>query len=239
MLRDTAFIIPVTERFHWLVKPLLYFYDKYMPIPFVFFSDRPIEGANAIEVFPLNMRIYQESCGRRVKDALRKLGRLIVMFGYMDILPIRTVDLRLLGILEQYMLEDSCAARGNLWAPADNVVKSSDEIVQEGEGYSIRMLSSKIHGQIGATSLLPALWRMDFLLEFIEDGWTFDAVELPGQYKFMAQSKWHSVGMLPGIFDSCHLCYTADRNEVRLSTIKNEEDRAFVAQFVPNWANIT
>jgi len=241
MLQDTEFVILVTERFHWLVKPLLYFYDKYMPVPLTFFSDRLIEGANAIEVFPLDMHIYQEPCGKLIKDALRKLDKPVVMFGYMDLLPVRTVDLHLLGILEKYMLEDKNAARGNLWAPADNAVKSSKEIVQEGEGYSIRRLSSADPniGQIGASSLLPALWRTDFLLEFIEDGWTFDAVELPGQYKFMAQRKWHSVGMLPGLFDSCHLCYTADKSIVKLSTLADEEDRAFVAQFVPEGRRIT
>lgn len=133
------------------------------------------------------------------------------------------------------MCGDKNAARGNLWAPADNIVKSSKEIVQEGKDYSIRMLSSTDPhiGQIGSTSLLPALWRTDFLLEFIEDDWTFDAIELPGQHKFIAQSKWHSVGILPGLFESCHLCYTADKSVVKLSTILNAEDRAYTAQFVP------
>ena len=93
-------------------------------------------------------------------------------------------------------------------------------------------------GQIGATSLLPALWRRDFLLEFAEDDWTFDHIEL-AQDKFYRQTKWHSVGILPGPFVDGHVCYTASPNEARLSTIPNEEDQAFVAQFVPAGYQIT
>lgn len=239
MLQDTEFIISGTGRYHWLLKPLLYLYGKYMPVPLLFFSDRLTEGINAVVVFSPYMRAYHEPCGKLIKDALQRLDKSIVMLGFMDFLPIKKVDLRLLEVLEQYMIRDCCVARGNIWAPADKTVMSSKELLCEGEGFSILKLSSKIHGQIGATSLLPALWRRDFLLEFVEDDWTLDAIELPGQYKFMAQSKWYSVGILPGLFYECHLCYTADRNEVRLSTIKNKEDRAYVAQFVPEGSRMT
>lgn len=239
MLQDIEFIISSTGRYLWLLKPLLYLYEKYMPVPLLFFLDRPVEGVNSVEVFLRNMDAYHEPCGMLIKAALQKVDKPIIMLGYMDFLPARKVDLGFLEVLAQYMIEDSRVARGNIWAGAENIIKSSQEILCEGDGFSIRKLSSKDHGQIGATSLLPALWRKDFLLEFIEDNWTMDALELPGQYKFMAQSKWYSVGMLPGVFDDCHLCYTADRSEVRLSTIKNGEDRAFVAQFIPEWATIT
>jgi len=239
MLRDIDFVIVGTGRYHWLLKPLLYFYEKYMPVPLTFFSDRLIEGVNAIEVFPQDMDLYHEPCGKLLKDALQESDKLIVFLCTMDFLPVAIVDLRLLEILAQYMIKDHRVARGNIWAGADNTVKAAQDILYEGEGFSIRKLSSKDHGQIGATSGMPALWRKDFLLEFIEDSWTFDALELPGQYKFMAQDKWYSIGMLPGVFDECHLCYTADRNEVRLSTIKNEEDRTFVERFVPEGRRIT
>jgi len=240
VLQNTEFIILVTGRYHWLIPALAYFHGKYMPVPLTLFSDRLVEGFNAIEVFPLDMHIYQEPCGKLIKDALQRIDKPVVMFGYMDLLPSRKVDLRLLEVLEQYMMDDSHAARGNLWAPADNSVKSSNDILREGDGFSIRKLPSTDQhiGQIGSSSLLPALWRKDFLLEFIEDGWTFDAIEYPGQHKFMAQNKWYSVAMLPGLVETCHMCYTSDKRIVRLSTILNEEDRAYVSQFVPEWAII-
>jgi len=196
-------------------------------------------GQKAIEVFPLDMLLYHEPCGKLIKDALQRVDKQIIMLGLMDFLPIGKADLRSLEVPEQYMIGDCRVARGNIWAGADNIVKSSGELLYEEDGCSIMKLSSKDHGQIGATSLLPALWRKDFLLEFIEDSWTFDALELPGQYKFMAQDKWYSIGMLPGVFDECHLCYTRDRYEVKLSTIKDEEDRTFVERYVPEGRRIT
>jgi len=239
MPQDTEFIISGTGRYLWLLEPLLYMYGKYMPVPLLFFLDRPMEGINAVEVFLRNMRAYHEPCGGLIKDALQTVNKPVVMLGYMDFLPSRKVDLGILAGLEQYMIKDHRVVRGNIWAGADNTVKSSKELLHEGEGFSIWKLSDKDHGQIGSTSLLPALWRKDFLLEFIEDNWTMDAIEFPGQKKFAAQNEWYSVGILPGVFHSCHLCYTADRREVRLSTIQNEEDRAFVAQFIPEGSRIT
>lgn len=231
----TEFIILVTGSYHWLVPPLLHFYEKYMPVPLTFFSDRPISGCNAIEVFPRDMRIYKEECGKRIKDALLDVRNEIVMFGYMDILPILPVDLRLLEVLAQFMEDHALIARGNLWAEADHVC-SAGELVVHGEGYEIRKLprDDPQIGQIGCTSLLPALWRKDFLLDFIEDRWTFDTIEYPGQRKFERQRKWFSVALLPGLFTSCHLMYTGAPNVARLSTIPDPEDRAFVAQFVPS-----
>jgi len=239
VLKDTEFIISGTGRYLWLLKPLLYLYEKYMPVPLLFFLDRPIEGINSVEVLLRDMDAYHEPCGKLIKDALQRVDKQIIMLGFMDFLPIGKVDLRSLEVLEQYMIRDCRVARGNIWAGADNIVKSSKELLYEEEGCSIMKLSSKDHGQIGATSLLPAFWRKDFLLEFIEDSWTMDALELPGQYKFMAQNEWYSVGMLPGAFNECHLCFTADRNGVRLSTIKDEEDRAFVERYVPEGRTIT
>lgn len=233
---NTEFIIIVTERFHWLIEPLQYMYERYFPVPLTFFSDRLIEGGNAIEVFPRDMQIYREPCGRLVKDALRGIDKPLVFFGYMDLLPIHLVDLQLLKFLETYMKRHSGIARGNLWSQADNSVKNALEWDPRGKGgFGILDLpKDDPHiGQIGCASLLPALWRKDFLLEFIEDGWTFDQVESTGQHKFAAQDKWHSVAMLPGLFDSCHLCYTSDATIARTSTIPDAEDRAFVERFVP------
>lgn len=232
-LPNTEIIAYVTGRYHWLVEPLLYLYKKYFDVPLTFFSDRPIEGCNAIEVFPRNMRIYQEPCGKLIKDALSRIDKPIVSITLMDMLPISMVDIGKFRILAKYMAEHANVARGNLYAAVDSIAISSRDMLHEGDGFSIRKLSSKQHGQIGATSILPAIWRKDFLLEFIEDAWTFDAIELPGQHKFMAQDKWYSIAMLPGLYKCCHLCYTAHKNLVRLSTIPNMEDRAFVAQFVP------
>lgn len=238
---NTEFIIFVTGKYHWLIQPLLYFYKKYMPVPLTFFSDRLIDGQNVIEVFPKDMRVYWEPCGKLIKDALKKVNKPIVVFGYMDLLPIRPVDLRLLGIFEQFMIRNKTAARGNLWAGADKGVQSCRDYVQAGTGYSIRRLPKEDPeiASIGTTSLLPAIWRTDFLLDFIEDDWSLDAIESKGPAKFIYQSKWYSVAMLPGLFDPCHLCYTADQSEVRLSTIPDAEDRAFVSQFVPIGSRIT
>ena len=231
---NTEFVIFVTGRYHWLLEPLLYFYEKYMPVPLTFFSDRPIEGCNAVEVFSKDMRIYHEPCGKLIKDALRNLKKPIVMFGYMDLLPIREVDLRLLGILEQYMAGNCHVARGNLWAGAQWQIQPFP-VILEHPGFTIHKLPATGSGigAVGSTTLLPALWRVDFLLDFIEDDWPLDRIESIGPTKFSQQSWWYSIATFPGLFDMCHLLLTASPYLARLSTIPNVQDRAYVAQFVP------
>jgi hypothetical protein len=238
MTEDVAYIILVTGRFHWLLEPLTYFYEKYMPVPLLFFSDRPIDGHNYKQVFPHNMAIYNEPCGQIVKRALRELGEHFVVFGYMDIWPVNPVNLNYVAKLERYMRDNPCVSRGNLWSDVDNQVKTYGELVWTDGAFSIVRLPKSIGG-VGCSHLMPAIWSKDFLLEFIEDQWSFDAIELPGQYKFQRQEKWHTVGTIPSLFDICHLCYTADKTEARLSTIRNEQDRQYVRQFVPKEYTIT
>lgn len=237
---STAFIIFVTGKYHWLMEPLIYLHEKYMPVPLIFFSDRPVPGQDTIVMFSHDSALYKGPCWAKIKDGLREVGKPLVYFGYMDILPKHRVRLDLLDIFEQYMLKDQRAARGNLWSEGNNVVLPHP-IVEEGEGYSIRTLpKNDPHvGQLGSTSLLPALWSTEFILEFADDSWTLDAMERYGQDKFIAQDKWHSVSMVPGLMDTFHLCYTATPNEVRLSTILNAEDRAYVSRYVPQGSYIT
>jgi hypothetical protein len=234
MTWNTDFIIFVTGRYHWLVQPLLHFYEQYMPVPLTFFSDRPIEGTNYKEVFPRDMPIYKEPCCRLIKDALRKLDKPLVMFGYMDLLPISEVNLSHLKVLEQHVLSDSRVARANLWANAQWRIRNFP-VVSSHPGLSIHSLSADDPslGAIGSTHLIHALWNKRFLLSFMEDGWALDAVERDGPAKFRKQSHWYSIGTFPGLFNTCHLCYTADPTEVRLSTILKETDREYVAQYIP------
>ena len=234
MSENTEFVILVTGRYHWLVKPLLYFYEKYMPVPLTFFSDRPIEGCNAIEVFPHGIEIYREPCGRLVKDALQKLDKPLLMFGYMDMLPKTEVYLQFLAILERYMLDHANVARCNLWADAQWQIRDFP-VIAEYPGLSIHKLPGNDPGlgSIGSTHLAHALWSKDFLVEFIEDQWTFDMIESKGPEKFCRQQRWYSIGTFPGLVNICHLCFTADQNEVRLSTIPDVRDREYVSRFIP------
>jgi len=237
---DVEFIIFVTGRFHWLKTAVTYFYGKYFDVPLTFFSDRPMDGVNAVEVFPRDMHIYNEPCGKRIKDALAQLDKPLVMFGYMDLLPIREVNLELVQVLANYMLDRGNIARGNLWAEIQERVRYYP-IVFGQAGLSIHYISADdphIAG-IGSTHLIHALWSREFLLGFIEDGWTLAAVERDGPTKFRKQGHWTSIATYPGLVSLCHLCYTAAPNEVRLSTIEDAEDRAYVAQFVPGGYRIT
>lgn len=236
---NAAFLIFVTGRFHWLVPAVLHFYDKYMPVPITFVTDR--EMAGSIKVFPEAMPIYKQPCGYLIKEALEKIDAPVVMLGLTDVLPIQPVNMEHLGVLVRYMEDDIFAARGNLWSDADDCLRFCQDVVMLGASFRILRLprNDPYIGQIGATSLMPALWRKDFLLEFFDDGWTLDGIELPGQHKFEQQGKWHSVALVPGMMTCCHLCYTATPGEARLSTIPDPADRAFVRQFVPKEMRVT
>jgi len=240
-IQNTEMIAFVTRHYHWLVEPVIYMFQKYFDIPLTFFSDRPILGHKVIEVFPRDMHIYQEPCGKLIKAALREVDKLLVYILLLDELPISSMDLHRYHILETYMMEHTNVARANLKMCHENAVRDCGVLLYEYPELSIvRIPDTDLHiGQLGASSLNPALWRKDFLLEFIEDDWTFDAIEYPGQHKFMAQSKWHSIGTLPALMNYSHLCFTAQPRVVWLSSIPDDEDGAFVAQFVPEGHIIT
>jgi hypothetical protein len=243
-LPEVELIVFVTRQYHWLVEPLLYMYRRDLDVSLTFFSDRPIEGCNAIEVFPRDMRLYQESCGYLIKDALREIDKSLVAFLTMDILPTGKVDVAKLQQLMDYMLGNERVSRGHLCASYESQIKNCEEVLWSDPDLSIVKIPymNQHIGQLGATSLTPALWRRDFLLEFIEDGWTWDNIELPGCNKFMAQaqwySRWYAIGTIPCLLPTGHLCYTSDKRIVRISNIPNEEDRAFVTQFAPGWAKL-
>lgn len=69
---------------------------------------------------------------------------------------------------------------------------------------------------------MPAIWNKQFLLEFIEDNWQFDTIEMPGALKFSQENKnrWRSVGTYPAQWKSAHLIFTRDTNLVELTMLK-------------------
>jgi len=240
-LNDTQFIIYVTRHYHWLVEPVAYFYKKYLDVPLLFFSDRPIPGHDAKVIFPLDFPLYETSCGHMVKEALRQVQKPLVTIGMMDLLPCAPVNMDWLATLEWHMARDENVARGNLWSGAQWTIQNAKgKIIFGDDLFEIKVLDplDPDVGQIAATSLMPALWRRDFLLDFIEDDWFLDSIELPGQTKFAEQNHWYSVGTFPGLVDYCHMCYTSDKKIVRTSTIPDAEDRAFVEALVPQEFNI-
>jgi len=243
---NTEIVIPVSRHYHWLVRPALYLCRKYFNVPITFLSDRPKSDCHAIEAFPLDMRLYHHGqvpgdCGKRLKEALCQIEAPLVALILSDMLPIRSVDMAAFYVLEQFMLEHDDVARGNLYSGTTGLdvaceVRRHGELLNRDPWLFILKIpadNTSVISQMGSTSLLPALWRKDFLLEFIEDQWWLDEIELPGQYKFMAQDKWYSVTTLPSLMDVCHLHFTSRPEMVKLSEIKNEGDRQFVEQFVP------
>ena len=70
-------------------------------------------------------------------------------------------------------------------------------------------------------------------MEFVEDEWALDAIEIPGQYKFADQGKWFSVCTTPSLLEVCHLCYTRDKNVVELTSVKDEKDRELISKYIP------
>lgn len=247
-MNNTEIVIPVTRHYHWLVEPALYLHEKYFDLPVTFLSDRPIPGAVAVEAFPRDMQLYHHgqgagNCGKLLKDALLQIDNPLVTITMSDMLPVSPVDMAAFEVLERYMLEHPGVARGNLYSGDPprrwefaSLIKHHGELLFEDPRLSILKIPADNHsliGQMGSTSLNPGLWRRDFLLEFVEDAWWLDSIELPGQYKFIAQDKWYSVATLPPLMDVCHLHYTSSPEMIKLSEIKNEEDRKFVERFVP------
>lgn len=244
-------IIPVSRHFHWMDEADVHFYRKYFDVPVTFLSDRPMPGYRFIEAFPRDVVLYKSDkdlgIGRMIKDALRKLESPLVIIMMTDIFPVRPVDVGAVTLLAEYMLDHPDIARGNLFSGFDEYGGTGNSAFLRGlatqsipqitsSPLNIRRIPSdncSNVGPIGSTHLGPALWSKDFLLEFIEDDWYLDTIEYPGQRKFMKQKKWYSIITLPPLMDIAHLCITAAPRLVRLSTIKNEKDRAFVARFVP------
>ncbi len=235
-LQNVEMIPFVTRHYHWLVKPLLYMYGKYFDVPFTFFSDRPINGYNVIEAFPRDMYIYKKPCGSLIKDALRQIDKPIVAIILVDEFPIHSVDMDKFQLLVQYMIDDTRVARGNLsTSPQWHIQHCNDVLCTYPELSIVKIPSDHPHiGQIGSSSLnSPSLWRRDFLLEFIQDDWQFDNIEVPGCNIFAEQNKWYSIGTISAIVDVCALCYTRDPTEVWLSHIPCAEDREYISRFVP------
>jgi hypothetical protein len=131
------------------------------------------------------------------------------------------------AILEQFMINNPDVARGNLSGYDGQIVHQEKLVDIDGLGiYKISKFDPHI-GLIGSTSLNPALWNREFLLEFIEDDWPLDKIEIPGNIKFQNQSKWYSIGTVPSLLESSHLCYTSQQNVVRLSEV-NDEDKHLI-----------
>jgi len=243
-------VIPVTRHFHWMDEADVYFYRKYFDVPVTFLSDRPMPGYRFIETFPKDAVLYKNKkklgIGRMIKNALRRIDSRFIIIMMTDIFPVNPVDIDAVTVLAQYMIEHPDVARGNLFsgfceyggdknaAFLDGLVTQSVPITTT--PLDIRRIPPDNHsnmGPIGSTHMGPALWSKEFLLEFIEDAWYLDTLEYPGQKKFIEQNKWRSIITVPALMDIGHLCITAAPRLVRLSTIENEEDRAFIAQFVP------
>lgn len=234
----TEAVVFVTRQYHWLVEPLITLTDKHLGIPLNFLSDRPIdvpEGHKVTQCFPKDCKLYSEPCGKYIKDAIYDFHKPLLLFFFADFLLQKKVDFDKLRILELYMLKHADVARGNLYSGAEAQIKGHaqehpEDIVKYQEIDIVKL--PKSIGQIGSTSLLPAMWSREFILEFMGDNWQLDHIELPGQHEFEKQSKWHSIGTVPALFDIAHLCYTSDLEMARLTQMK-EEDREIVRPHIP------
>jgi len=260
MFTDVEWVVPVTRHYHWLIKPMIMLCKKYLDIPITFWSDRPIPDLDrkhkAMEIFRLDSAIYRESVGDLIKNALNQIEKPIVAIILIDMLPQNMVDLNRLELLKCFMLEYPIA-RGNLHFARnyeDQFKKyintyTSDVLVRINNFYISKISCyHELLSQIGSTSLLPALWNRKFLLEFIEDHWSFDKLELPGQYKFMGhkhdhncpygsyvewdRKNWFSVCTYPALYDNAHLCFTRAQDLVEIKNLK-KEDKEYVMPYVP------
>lgn len=226
MIKYIAF---VSRQYHWLHEPLTALHRKYFDVPITFFSDRLFESDHEVlKVFPEDCKLYKEPVGKLITDELKKIKEPIIGFIFMDFLPQEPMNFDRLNQLAEYMI-DKPIARANLWDNAQWQIEH--EIQGEKEDFNIVRLDPK-KGQIGCTSLMPALWSRDFLIEFIEDDWQLDMIELPGEKKFLRQDKWHSIGTFPGLLNIAHLCYTSDHKLARTSSLK-DEDLKYVTPYLP------
>jgi hypothetical protein len=245
---STEYIVFVTRHYHFLVKPFISLCDKYFDIPLTFFSDRPIldidKRHKVMQVFPYNCALYRESCCNYIRRGLEQIQTPLISIQLIDQLLQRNVNKSQIAILEKFMLKNHIA-RGNLCVDFQNqinniMIQDPKTILYQEDDISIVYISpfNPHIGTVGATHLMPALWNKQFLLEFMEDKWSFDAIEMPGAKKFTQQTKdnknkWRSVGTNPAQFTTAHLIYTRDTNLVELTQLK-PEDRPLVQPYIPN-----
>jgi hypothetical protein len=256
MTQSTENIVLVTRHYHWLVEPVIYFHHKYFDLPITFLSDRPIPGNKVIEAFPYDMAIYkragEKEVGRLLKDAIRQVNKPLLAITLTDMLPIHPVDMEAFHVLESYMLGHPDVARGNLFSGNAEITPNRGDVarltrdlgrvLQDDPRLSILTIPANtvsVISNLCCTTLVPAIWSKEFLLDFIEDDWGFDSIELPGKYKYKKQDRWHSILTLPALLDVAHLCYTGAPTMVKLSEIVDDEDREYVAQFVPDRFEVT
>ena len=240
-----AWIVLVTRHYHWLVKPYIELWDRHVGLPLTFFSDRPMPDLPShhkhVVAFPENRNIYLEPCGGEFKQALERVDASLVTMLLPDIMPQGSIDHRRLNLLVKFMGRDNKIARGNLYRGGhDEIIdgiatEDPSAVLYNENGLKIVRISptNRHIGQLGSTSGMPALWSRGFLLEFVEDEWALDAIEIPGQYKFADQGKWFSVCTTPSLLEVCHLCYTRDKNVVELTSVKDEKDRELISKYIP------
>lgn len=249
-MENIEWIVFVTRHYHWLVNPVILLSDKYIDVPLTFFSDRKIDNVGprhkVIEVFPLDCPIYRTQCCNLIKAALQKIDKPLVAIIMTDLLPQNHVDHNKLRAIEDFMLSNQ-VARTNLWHDPRGlggfnieleIQKCIDAdpsvILSQDQDLKIAKLSP-VHPKLallGATSLMPAIWNKQFLIEFMEDGWSFDKIEMPGQWKFVKQNKWYSAGTVPSLEEVAHLMFTHDQSFIDISAIK-KEDQHLVSPYVP------
>jgi len=234
-------VVFVTRQYHWLVKPLEVMVEKYLNIPLTYLSDRPIETKHkVIEAFPLDCKLYAEPVGAKVKAALSQITAPNLLFFFADFIPQEPVDMEKLNALSDFMVENPNVARANLWNAVQEQIKShcaesTDRLMETvGEMKIIKIATSM--GQIGSTSLMPAIWSKQFIIEFMGDDWQLDHIEVPGQKRFEEQSKWFSIGTHPGLLQIAHLCYTRDLKKVHLTQLKEEDRPIFRAHIPPDFS---
>jgi hypothetical protein len=150
-----------------------------------------------------------------------------------------------IAIIENFMLRNPIISRVNLDSSCqsqihNNMLENPKDILYQENDLSIVYISpfDKHIGLVGSTHLMPAIWNKEFLLEFIEDKWTWDATERPGCHKFEEQTRqnknrWKSVATYPSQFILAHLLYTRDPNLVELRWVK-EEDKQLVQPYIPS-----
>lgn len=239
-------VVFVTRHYHCLVQPFIVLWKKYFDVPLTFFSDRDIPNLDphyrVLKVFPKDCALYQESCGNYIKAGLSQLSNPIMSILLIDQLLQRTVDQSQIAVLRDFMLGNS-VARGDICTEFEDGVHNAgvddpSSVLYNVDGHEIIRISpfNPHIGLIGCTHLMPALWRRDFLLGFVEDQWRMDQIEIPGSYKFAdatkaGTNKWYSVGMWPGQLKIAHLIYSRDTTAVELSRIK-PEDRDLVRAHV-------
>ena len=222
---------PVSRHYQWLVKPFLNLVDKYWGLPVVVISDQPLYLSSPHQYLPMPsycQHFYKDPYCRMMNESLTWEGHTTAVISMVDYWPNAPVDQDVFFRLADYIHRESNIARIDLCH-----YEAGQRMYEWDTGLRIeRPLPT--HSQLGATSGLLALWRKDFLREFMENHWTFANWELDGQRKMIEDisNRWFSVTPNQPPVSINHVCVTAAPFFARLTGL-TEEDKQMARTYIP------